>query len=624
MSSAKNNSNSITSVEGGNTENVKGLGTVISNKTQSFASIVKDNAMSNFKFPERDQAIVFDTIDDTQKNDYIIGVDDTNFKKFPERDQAIVFDTIDDTQKNDYIIGVGELIGPKHIIFASRIANNRICIYFSSKEIVDKFLDNHKGITLQDKFINARRLVSTAKRVILSNVSPCIPHNIVEEHLKRVGLDVVSAITFVTAGLNKPDGSPTRITRPDQSLSAIDISFCVFLNSGSPTRITRPDQSLSAIDISLCSPDIAQKIDWQIMDDTFTSDHFPIIMTIQYGFAPTDLIYPKRRWNIQLFPKYTSYLESLYDSPRETSSAEEKVEYCVTCIRKAADAIFRINQPFSPNKRYVPPWWDVECTNIIEKRKQILKEYKKNRTLSNYLRVRETLAYSKRFLKKKKKDSWRTFCSGLSSNTPIAEVWNTLKKLNRTNVSYTKMEDDLANLFLRVNEHDRKLFLSISHKLSGALVIFTDGSKKGAECGCSFYARDIGHSHVVVMTDSASVMLACRKREHPAKMHPIILHVISLLIELRSRAVVTEIYWVKSHSNIVDSPADLNHIFFGCQQHINTINNFIELLILESVPLPTSIITLLVTNNKKIYDLIIDTLYNLNIRVLTTKRYMIL
>ncbi|KAK9696367.1 hypothetical protein QE152_g31951 [Popillia japonica] len=197
-------------------------------------------------------------------------------------------------------------------------------------------------------------------------------------------------------------------------------------------------------------PLVLQKMKILIMDDTFTSDHFPIIMTIQYGFAPTDFIYPKRRWNIseKLFPKYTSYLESLYDSPRETSSAEEKVEYCVTCIRKAADAIFRINQPFSPNKRYVPPWWDVECTNIIEKRKQILKEYKKNRTLSNYLRVRETLAYSKRFLKKKKKDSWRTFCSGLSSNTPIAEVWNTLKKLNRTNVSYTKMEDDLANLFL--------------------------------------------------------------------------------------------------------------------------------------------------------------------------------
>ncbi|KAK9686076.1 hypothetical protein QE152_g37462 [Popillia japonica] len=132
MSSAKNNSNSITSVEGGNTENVKGLGTVISNKTQSFASIVKDNAMSNFKFPERDQAIVFDTIDDTQKNDYII----------------------------------------------------------------DKFLDNHKGITLQDKFINARRLVSTAKRVILSNVSPCIPHNIVEEHLKRAGLDPIINYKF--------------------------------------------------------------------------------------------------------------------------------------------------------------------------------------------------------------------------------------------------------------------------------------------------------------------------------------------------------------------------------------------------------------------------------------------
>lgn len=175
------NVSNITSVEGGNVVQGDVESNIVSNlnvndksnKTQSFASIVKDNLMSNFKFPERDQ--------------------------------AILFDTIENTQKNDYIVSVGELIGPKHIIFASRIANNRICIYFSSKEIVDKFMDNHKGIKLQDKFITARRLVSPAKRVILSNVSPCIPHKVVEEHLKRAGLDVVSAITFVSAGVHNPE-----------------------------------------------------------------------------------------------------------------------------------------------------------------------------------------------------------------------------------------------------------------------------------------------------------------------------------------------------------------------------------------------------------------------------------
>lgn len=58
----------------------------------------------------------------------------SNFK-FPEYDPAIIFDSIDKTQKDEYIVGVDELIGPNHIIFASRIANNRICIYFSPKKL---------------------------------------------------------------------------------------------------------------------------------------------------------------------------------------------------------------------------------------------------------------------------------------------------------------------------------------------------------------------------------------------------------------------------------------------------------------------------------------------------------
>lgn len=125
--------------------------------------------------------------------------------KFPERDQAIVFDATENIKKNDFIVGVGQLIGPKSIIFASRISNNRICIYLSSKDIVNKFITEFKGITLNDKFTAARRLVSPAKRVILSNVSPSIPHQLIEETLKREGLDMVSAITFIGAGLSHPE-----------------------------------------------------------------------------------------------------------------------------------------------------------------------------------------------------------------------------------------------------------------------------------------------------------------------------------------------------------------------------------------------------------------------------------
>lgn len=127
--------------------------------------------------------------------------------QFPERDQAIVFDAIDNTKKNDYIVGVGGILGPRNILFASRVSNGRICIYLSSKELVEKFMSDYQGITINDVFIGARRLVSPAKRIILSNVSPCIPHDIVEKELKRSGLKVVSSITFIKAGMNLPEYS---------------------------------------------------------------------------------------------------------------------------------------------------------------------------------------------------------------------------------------------------------------------------------------------------------------------------------------------------------------------------------------------------------------------------------
>ncbi|KAI4468429.1 zinc finger cchc-type superfamily [Holotrichia oblita] len=122
---------------------------------------------------------------------------------FPERDQAVIFDAIENTIKNDYISAVGELVHPQNIIFASRVSNNRICIYLSSKDLVESFMNTHGGIKLNDSIIPARRLVSPAKRIILSNVSPSLPHEILEKELKQIGLQVVSPVRFIGAGIPK-------------------------------------------------------------------------------------------------------------------------------------------------------------------------------------------------------------------------------------------------------------------------------------------------------------------------------------------------------------------------------------------------------------------------------------
>lgn len=120
---------------------------------------------------------------------------------FPKKEQAIIFPVVEGLQVRDYVVATGNVVDPKDILFASRMSNNRICLYFSSKTIVDNFIENHGGVNINDIYVAARKLILPAKRVVLSNVSPCIPHAIIEDELKAHGLKLVSPMSFIGAGI---------------------------------------------------------------------------------------------------------------------------------------------------------------------------------------------------------------------------------------------------------------------------------------------------------------------------------------------------------------------------------------------------------------------------------------
>lgn len=123
---------------------------------------------------------------------------------YPKKDQAILFTSIDGITIKDYIVGLGSLIGPQNLRYASRISNNRVCCYLSSKDCVDKFMTEHAGISVGDIFIAARRLITPASRIVLSNLPPIIPDEIIESALKSVGLKVVSPISDIGVGIGMP------------------------------------------------------------------------------------------------------------------------------------------------------------------------------------------------------------------------------------------------------------------------------------------------------------------------------------------------------------------------------------------------------------------------------------
>lgn len=127
--------------------------------------------------------------------------------KFPTKDQAIVFNTIDNSKLQDYLLQLGPIVNPKNILFSSRISNNRICVYLDSKESVDQFLNNHGSITINGEAIRARRLIAPSDRLVISNISPTIPHEVLVEELRNLGLTLISPVTFLRIGATNPEYS---------------------------------------------------------------------------------------------------------------------------------------------------------------------------------------------------------------------------------------------------------------------------------------------------------------------------------------------------------------------------------------------------------------------------------
>lgn len=125
--------------------------------------------------------------------------------RIPRRQQAIVLDSIEGLTIDDYIDGLEELIDGNEIRFLSKIANNRVCVYLASPTIVEQ-LDNKK-IQVKNHSLTIRPYISKNKRVVISNVSPTIPHEDIIQALKIRGITPVSTMSYIRAGTVKPGRS---------------------------------------------------------------------------------------------------------------------------------------------------------------------------------------------------------------------------------------------------------------------------------------------------------------------------------------------------------------------------------------------------------------------------------
>ena len=212
--------------------------------------------------------------------------------------------------------------------------------------------------------------------------------------------------------------------RGEYMLSLIDSLDLTILNTGKPTHFHVQTGSFSCIDLSVTSPNAFIDFDWDVSDDLYGSDHFPIILTtgdsIPLPRAP--------RWcsdqaNWLLFQELSHIEADINDLP----SVNEAVFYLNSIFIDAGNQ--SIPKTSGQFHRKPVPWWNIECRIKHKAMRAAFTRYRRRRCAHYLISFKKARARFRRQIKKARRESWILFLSSITWKTPMTLVWTKIKKI---------------------------------------------------------------------------------------------------------------------------------------------------------------------------------------------------
>lgn len=138
----------------------------------------------------------------TNQNRSFAGI--TASKTRSKRDHAILFEVLSEITVQEYIDEFCNIVSPSDIRHVSRLSNGRLLVYLANKDLVQDLVRKQTTITVKNHVTTARPLVSEAQKIILSNVPPEVPDEVLEEEIKKMGIRILSKMTSLRSSLIGP------------------------------------------------------------------------------------------------------------------------------------------------------------------------------------------------------------------------------------------------------------------------------------------------------------------------------------------------------------------------------------------------------------------------------------
>ena len=232
-------------------------------------------------------------------------------------------------------------------------------------------------------------------------------------------------------------------------------NFCLLNDGDISTYFSNSHGCFSSIDFSICSSNIVDKFEWNVLDDPYTSDHFPILISL-LAHTPTPRI-PRYKLEKADWDRYkceTSQIPPLSPLEDHDDIATFFTNFVITAANKSI--------PKSSNvpKKHSVPWWSDTLSDLIHEKHAIgrrLNTLQKrfsalNKTpLLHENNVRKLVnivmeitvlkphynCISARFRKEAIKGrimSWNKYVSTISDTTSISKAWEKFRKINGSHV----------------------------------------------------------------------------------------------------------------------------------------------------------------------------------------------
>lgn len=220
-----------------------------------------------------------------------------------------------------------------------------------------------------------------------------------------------------------------------------DFRFSI-LNDGSYTRINHINNP-SCLDLSLCTSSIALNCSWKTVNDPFGSDHLPIVI----NYSKSGQILQDRCVMFDLtkhvnWRSFSIKVSKVVDGIQDGSNLKQN--YSIFA-RGVVDALCSSQTKSIPTvqqgKRTPTIWWDDECTDALQAKSKMFKQFRRTGSQKDYIDYKRLEALFVRITKKKKRGYWRSFVESLDKDTALTTLWSTARKLRNSSYSSTPVDN---------------------------------------------------------------------------------------------------------------------------------------------------------------------------------------